>query len=249
MSDPRWSLQDRVVIVTGASSGLGEATARECARLGANLVLTARRADRLATLVDELGARALAVPTDVADPAQCQSLVDQAVAEFGAVHGLVNNAGIGAAGPATRELPAQFRDVLDVNLAGAYWALQAFGRAAGPGSSAVNVASVLGLRPFAVPQAAYAASKAGLLGLTRDLAMQWGSRKGIRVNAVAPGLIPTDMSAEYPEATRESVRAATALGRLGTPEELACAVAFLLTDAASYITGATLAVDGGLTFH
>jgi NAD(P)-dependent dehydrogenase (short-subunit alcohol dehydrogenase family) len=251
MSDP-WSLKGKVVVVTGASSGLGEATALECARLGADLVLAARRADRLDALVhvvSDLGAQALAVPTDVSVHGQCQELFDRATARFGVLHGLVNNAGVGTAVPATREQPSEFLRVLELNLAGAYWVLQAFGRLAPPGSAVVNVSSVLGLRPFPVPQAAYAASKAGLLGLTRDLAQQWGVRKGIRVNAVAPGLVPTDMSNEYPEETREAIRASTALGRLGKPEEVGRAVAFLLTDAASYVTGATLVVDGGLTFH
>ena len=251
MTDP-WSLAGKAIIVTGASSGLGEATALECARLGANIVLAARRADRLAVLagtIEGLGVKALAVPTDVSDQPQCQALVDAAAAAFGAVHGLVNNAGVGTAVPATREQPEEFTRVIDLNLSGAYWVLQAFAKVAPHGSSAVNVASVLGLRPFQVPQAAYASSKAGLLGLTRDLAQQWGVRKGIRVNAIAPGLIPTDMSSEYSAETTEAVRQSTALGRLGTPEELARAVAFLLTDASSYITGATLVVDGGLTYH
>jgi NAD(P)-dependent dehydrogenase (short-subunit alcohol dehydrogenase family) len=249
--DP-WALTGRVVIVTGASSGLGLATAREASARGAHVVLAARRLDRLETLVQEFegqGRRALAVRTDVAQQPDCQALVDAAIEEFGSVHGLVNNAGIGTAGAATREAPEEFRRVLDLNLSGAYWMLQAFGRVAPHGASAVNVSSVLGLQPFPVPQAAYASSKAGLLGMTRDLAMQWGTRKGIRVNAVAPGLIPTDMSSEYSSEVTELIADRTALGRLGSAEELARCVVFLLSDAASYVTGATLVVDGGLTFH
>ena len=249
MDEQAWTLKNKTVIVTGASSGLGEATAREVSRLGARVVLAARRVERLERLAAELAGECLVVPTDVADQAQCVALVDAAQAHFGAVHGLVNNAGVGTAVPATQELPADFKRVLGLNLAGAYWVLQAFGRTADPGASAVNVSSIIGLQPLPVPQAAYAASKAGLLGLTRDLAQQWGARRGIRVNAVAPGLIPTEMSDEYAAEIRDLVVKRSALGRLGTAQELASAVAFLLTDAASYITGVTLAVDGGFTYN
>ncbi|MCW2620728.1 MAG: 3-oxoacyl-[acyl-carrier-protein] reductase [Frankiales bacterium] len=246
------SLAGRVVIVTGASSGIGAATARAAAAAGADLVLGARRVDRLeetAQAVRDLGRRVLAVPTDVTQVDQCQGLVQAAVTEFGAVHGLVNNAGLGTAVPATRETPEQFRSVIDVNLYGSYWTAQAFAQVAPPGSAIVNIASVLGLAPFDMPQAAYVASKAAVLGLTRDLANQWGSRKGIRVNAVAPGLIPTEMADEYPPRVHEQIAARTALRRLGDVDELAPAVVFLLSPAASYITGITLAVDGGLSYH
>lgn len=246
------SLTDRVVIVTGSSSGIGAATAKVVAAAGADVVLAARRVDKLEETAEACrasGVRVLAVPTDVSDPAQCTALVERAVAELGGVHGLVNNAGFGWGMPATHETPEQWRTVLEVNLDGAYWCAQAFGRVAKSGSAIVNVASVLGLAPFRMPQAAYAASKAGMLGMTRDLAMQWGARKGIRVNAIAPGLIPTEMSDEYPPEVHEDIRGRTALGRLGDPDELATAIAFMLSPAASYITGTTLVVDGGLTFH
>lgn len=246
------SLDGRVVIVTGSSSGIGAATAKVCAAAGADVVLAARRVDKLeetAAAIRALGRRVLAVPTDVSDAEQCTALVAAALEEFGGVHGLVNNAGFGWGMPATRETPQQFQAVLDVNLNGAYWCAQAFGRVAKPGSSIVNVSSVLGISPFRMPQAAYAASKAGLNGLTRDLAMQWGVRKGIRVNAIAPGLIPTEMSDEYPPEVHTDIQSRTALGRLGLPEELAGPIVFMLSDAASYITGTTLVVDGGLTFH
>ncbi|MEZ5193797.1 MAG: SDR family oxidoreductase [Nocardioides sp.] len=183
-------LDDKVVVVTGASSGLGVAFAQAFAEAGADVVLGARRADRLAetaALVEAAGRRAVTLPTDVTDPAQCQALVDLAVAELGRVDVLVNNAGVGTAVPATKETPEQFRQVIDVNLNGCYWMAQACGRVMAPGSSIVNISSVLGLTTAGLPQAAYSASKAGLIGLTRDLAQQWTGRRGIRANALAPG--------------------------------------------------------------
>ena len=166
--------------------------ARTLAEAGADVALGARRVDRLAdTQRARRGRRppALAVQTDVASPESCQALVDATMAEFGRVDVLVNNAGIGTAVPATRETPEQFRQVIDVNLNGCYWMAQACGRVMQPGSSIVNISSILGLTTAGLPQAAYAASKAGLIGLTRDLAQQWTGRKGIRVNALAPGLL------------------------------------------------------------
>ncbi len=190
-------LDGRIAIVTGASSGLGVAFARGLAEAGADLVLCARRADRLGetkAMVEALGRRALTVPTDVADPAACQASVDAAMAEYGHVDVLVNNAGVGTAVPATKETPEQFRGVIDVNLNGCYWMAQACGRVMRPGSSIINISSILGLTTARLPQAAYSASKAGLIGLTRDLAQQWTGRKGIRVNAVAPGFFVSEMT-------------------------------------------------------
>ena len=124
--------------------------------------------------------------------------------EFGRVDILVNNAGIGTAMPATREAPEDFRKVIDVNLNGCYWMAQACGRVMQPGSSIINISSVLGITTAGLPQAAYAASKAGLIGLTRDLAQQWTGRKGIRVNAVAPGFFASEMTEQYPPGYLES---------------------------------------------
>src|SRR5919107_924030 len=161
----RFRLDDKVVVVTGASSGLGVAFAQA----GADVVLGARRVERLADtgqLVEAAGRRYAAVQTDVADPDQCTALVARAVEEFGRVDVLINNAGLGTAYPATRETTEQFRQVIDVNLNGAYWCAQAFGRAAKNGGAIVNISSVIGLRPGSIPQAAYPASKAGLIGMT-----------------------------------------------------------------------------------
>jgi NAD(P)-dependent dehydrogenase (short-subunit alcohol dehydrogenase family) len=243
-------LDGRVAVVTGASSGLGAVFARALAEAGADVALGARRIDRLADTrqaVEKAGRRAIAVRTDVAVPEDCQALVDAAMAEFGRVDILVNNAGVGTAAPATRETPDQFRQVIDVNLNGCYWMAQAAGRVMQPGSSIVNISSVLGLTTAGLPQAAYAASKAGLIGLTRDLAQQWTGRKGIRVNAIAPGFFESEMTEQYPPGYLDAQQARIPAGRKGDPRELAATVVFLASAAAGYITGQTLPVDGGMT--
>jgi NAD(P)-dependent dehydrogenase (short-subunit alcohol dehydrogenase family) len=245
-----FSLDGKVAIVTGASSGLGVAFAQGLAEAGADVALGARRVERLgdtARLVEGAGRRAISVGTDVSSPEACQALVDAAMEEFGRVDVLVNNAGIGTAVPATRETPEQFRAVIDVNLNGCYWMAQACGRVMGPGSSIINISSVLGLTTAALPQAAYAASKAGLIGLTRDLAQQWTGRKGIRVNAIAPGFFESEMTDQYPEGYLESQGPRILSGRKGDPRELAATAVFLASPAGGYITGQTLAVDGGMT--
>ncbi len=243
-------LDQKVAVVTGASSGLGVEFARALAEAGADVVLGARRVDRLAEtedLVRSLGRRAVSVGTDVADPAQCRRLVDTAMRQLGRVDVLVNNAGIGTAVPATIEEPDQFRQVIEVNLNGCYWMAQACGRVMRRGSSIVNISSVLGLTTAGLPQAAYSASKAGLIGLTRDLAQQWTGRKGIRVNALAPGFFATEMTEQYPDGYLDRTLARTPMGRQGDPAELSAALVFLASDAGGYVTGQTLAVDGGVT--
>ncbi|MER6112466.1 SDR family NAD(P)-dependent oxidoreductase [Streptomyces hirsutus] len=249
----QFSLTGRVAVVTGASSGLGAGFARALAAAGADVVLAARRVDRLhdiAREVEKYGVRALPVRCDVVSPDDCAAVVDRAVAELGAVDVLVNNAGVGTAVPALRETPEEFRSVVDVNLMGAYWMAQSCARVMRPGSSIINVASALALvKPFA-PQAAYVASKAGLVGLTRDLAQQWSGRKGIRVNAIAPGYFATDMTEAAPRAAlTEFLEHSTPLKRMGKPHELDGAVVFLAGDASTYVTGITLPVDGGMSGH
>jgi NAD(P)-dependent dehydrogenase (short-subunit alcohol dehydrogenase family) len=242
-------LDGKVAIVTGASSGLGAVFARALAQAGADVVLGARRAERLAdtvAAVEALGRRALAVRTDVSVPEDCSALVEAGMAEFGAVDVLVNNAGIGTAVPATRETPEQFRQVIDVNLNGCYWMAQACARVMQPGSSIVNISSVLGLTTAGLPQAAYAASKAGLIGLTRDLAQQWTGRRGIRVNARAPGFFSSEMSDSYAGGDLDSQLPRVLAGRMGDPMELAAARVFVGREAGGYVTGTTLPVEGGL---
>ncbi|AVM01385.1 short-chain dehydrogenase [Gordonia iterans] len=242
-------LDGRVAVVTGASSGLGVGFAKALAEAGADVVLAARRADRLAETAEavrERGRRALAVACDVTDPDACTAVVEAALTEFGKVDVLVNNAGIGTSVPATRETPDEFRRVIDVNLNGTYFMAQACGRVMQPGSSIVNIASILGLTSVLMPQAAYSASKSAVIGLTRDLAQQWTPRKGVRVNALAPGYFESEMTAEFADGVLDEYAVPrTLFGRLGKAGELDPALIFLASDASSYLTGVTLPVDGG----
>ncbi len=245
----RFRLDGKVAVVTGASSGLGVVFAKALAEAGADLILGARREERLTAtgkLVEAAGRKYFAKKTDVTKPEDCDALIAFAVEKFGRVDILINNAGIASAIPAVKESPDQFREVIETNLLGSYWMAQAFARANTEGGAIVNVASILGIKPQGLPQAAYVSSKAGLIGLTKDLATQWSSRKKIRVNALAPGLFPSEMGDSLPPESIEFIKKVTPLGRLGDPEELAATLVWLVSDAASYITGITVPVDGGL---
>jgi NAD(P)-dependent dehydrogenase (short-subunit alcohol dehydrogenase family) len=243
-------LDGKVAVVTGASSGLGVAFARGLAEAGADVVLGARRADRLEetrVMITSLGRRAVAVPTDVTNPEDCERLVAAAVSELGGVDILVNNAGIGTAVPSVKETREQWLSVVDINLNGSYWMAQSFARAATRGGSIVNIGSILGITTAGLPQAAYASTKAAVMGLTRDLASQWTVRKGIRVNCIAPGFFATQMTEQYPDGYLEATAARVVSGRFGDPAELAATLVWLVSDAGGYVTGQTLAVDGGVT--
>jgi NAD(P)-dependent dehydrogenase (short-subunit alcohol dehydrogenase family) len=246
----RFRLDGKVAIVTGSSSGLGVAFAKALAEAGADIGMGARRVERLGTTsrtVEEIGREALTGPLDVSDPASCESFVLSVLQRFGRVDILVNNAGVGSAIPAVRETSAEFRAVIDTNLSGAYWMAQSCARVMQPGSSIINIGSVLGLTTAGLPQAAYSASKAGLIGLTRDLAQQWTGRRGIRVNLIAPGYFPSEMTDEYPpDYLKDLVSRRVPMGRLGDPEELADAVVYLAGNGSSFVTGVVLPVDGGI---
>ncbi|MDA0174517.1 glucose 1-dehydrogenase [Solirubrobacter taibaiensis] len=245
----RFRLDGKVAVITGASSGLGAAFATGLAEAGADIAICARRAEKLEETkrkVEALGRRCVAVTADVAKPEDCTRVVEETVSALGKVDVLVNNAGLGTAYPATREPPEEFRRVIDVNLNGSYWMAQACGRVMQPGSSIVNIGSVLGFTTAGLPQAAYASSKAAIIGLTRDLAVQWTGRKGIRVNALAPGFFPTEMTEQYPEGYLEGQQERLPMGRPGEAEELTAALLFLASDASSYVTGIVVPVDGGM---
>ena len=242
-------LDDKVAIVTGASSGLGVAFAEGLAEAGADVVICARREDRLAAtkaLVEGHGRRCVALKADVVAVDDCNRVVETAMRELGRVDVLVNNAGVGTAAPATREKPEDFKRVIDVNLLGSYWMAQACGRVMEPGSSIVNIGSVLGSTSAHLPQAAYASSKAAIIGLTRDLAQQWTGRKGIRVNALAPGFFESEMTDQYPDGYLDQMMWRVPSGRKGEARELTAALVFLASAASSYVTGVVLPVDGGM---
>jgi NAD(P)-dependent dehydrogenase (short-subunit alcohol dehydrogenase family) len=193
------------------------------------------------------------VRTDVTVVEDCQALVDAAMDAFGRVDILVNNAGHGGEyHPATEDPPDHFRWMVDLNLMGSYWMAQAAGRVMRPGSSVINISSVMALTTAKMPAAAYSSAKAAILGLTRDLAAQWGPDKGIRVNAIGPGTIRTNSNRDrldIPGAVEAESRRVP-LGRLGRPEDnAAMAVALLSERFAGYVTGTTVVVDGGLALH
>jgi NAD(P)-dependent dehydrogenase (short-subunit alcohol dehydrogenase family) len=245
-----FSLDGRVAVVTGASSGLGVAFATGLAEAGADIAICARRVERLEQTkeqVESLGRRCIAVPADVADPDACTRVIEETVAQLGKADILINNAGIGTAVPATRETPEQFRQVIDINLNGSYFMAQAFARAIGEdGGAIINIGSVLGSTTAGLPQAAYAASKAAIIGLTRDLAQQWTSRKKIRVNALAPGFFESEMTDQYPEGYLDQMMWRVPMQRKGDARELVAAAIFLASGAGAYVTGVTLPVDGGM---
>lgn len=244
-------LDGRTAIVTGASAGLGARFARVLHAAGANVVVAARRTDRLEELAANLDG-ALPVACDVGDDDDCERLVATATEQFGAVDILVNNAGKGgAAGPAEHEDRTTFRETLDVNLVAPFVLSQLAGRQMlerGRGSI-INVSSVLGLVSAGqIPFGAYATSKGGLVQLTRELAGQW-ARRGVRVNCLAPGWFESEMTAPMfeDESSANWIRRKSPMGRAGHEGELDGALLFLASDASSYMTGQVLAVDGGWT--
>jgi len=244
-------LDGKVAIVTGASAGLGARFAEVLSGAGARTVLVARRADRIEALAERLG-ESIAVPADLADPASAQRVVDAAVAAFGGVDILVNNAGMTNIVKAVDEELEDFERLLTVNLTSAFSLARTAARVmidAG-GGCVVNVASIVGMVGIGqMPQASYAASKGGLVNLTRELGAQW-ARKGVRVNAIAPGFFESEMTEELFASERgvDWVAQRTPMGRGGVNGELDGALLFLCSDAASsYVTGHVLAVDGGWT--
>jgi len=243
------SLTGKIALVTGASQGIGRACALELAAQGATVALAARNVEKLAAVAAEIesaGGAAKTYALDVASEDSIKTTAKQVLADLGAVHILVNNAGITKDGLALRMKLADFDDVLRTNLTGAFLLTQAvissmmksrWGRV-------INITSVVG-ETGAAGQANYAASKAGLIGLTKSLAREFASRS-ITVNAIAPGFIQTAMTDELTEAQKTAILAQIPLARYGADADIASAVAFLASDSAGYITGHTLDVNGGM---
>ncbi len=243
------SIAEQVALVTGASRGIGRAIALEIGRQGARVLVNYQRnaaaAEEVVAQIAASGGEGLAFQADVAEPGAAQAMVDACLERWGRLDMLVNNAGITADTPALRMKEAQWRAVIDTNLTGVFLCCQAalapmrvrrYGRI-------VNMGSLAGLAGN-VGQINYAAAKAGLVGLTRSLAREV-AREGITANVVAPGYIETEMLGTVPPALRSWALDSIAIGRFGTAEEVAAGVLFLLSPAASYITGHVLTMDGG----
>ena len=245
-----FDLSGRVAVVTGASSGIGARFARVLDALGATVVVSARRTDRIDALAAELSGGD-AIPCDVAEPGASAAQVTATVDRHGRVDVVVANAGITEVRPALQEARERFAEVVAVDLVAPFELAQAAAadmRTRGEGSI-VHVASAAAFSSTALlPQASYVAAKAGLVGLTRELALQW-ARYGIRVNALCPGMFPSEMTALLvdDEAIRAPFEAELPLRRIGRSDELDAALAFLATPASSYMTGQVLVVDGGAT--
>lgn len=238
-------LAGRRILLTGAASGIGEATARACGREGAELALLDIDADGLARVAGDLGATPIVV--DLRDAAALPAAVDRAAGALGGLDGVVNCAGVNVTGPLAQLTVDDWNRALEVNLTGPFVICQAAVRHLQPGAAIVNVSSGVGLRPDSPNVTPYAASKGGLIALTRALAAELAPH--IRANVVAPGLTRTPMTAHMLVGDPPPAAARYALQRAADPAEIAAAILFLLSDEASFITGVVLAADGGRTFH
>ena len=243
-------LSGKSAVVTGGSRGIGKAIALRLARQGADVSFSyrgnAEAANATVAEIETVGRRAAAVQGDVTQPDAAEALVKAAIDAHGKVDILVNNAGITRDDLIMRMKPEDWRDVLETNLFGAFWTLKAVTRPMLKARSGriINITSVSG-QAGQMGQANYSSAKAGLIGLTKAAARELASR-GITVNAVAPGFVLTELTQDLNDDLKGQITERTPLGRFGTPEEIAYAVAFLASDEAAYITGQVLAVDGGL---
>jgi len=239
----------KVVLITGGARGIGRSITKRFHELGATVAIVGRNLDAAQTFAQELsgkGSPAKAYACDVSDGKAVEALVEQIVKDLGKLDVLVNNAGITQDGLLMRMTDEAWDKVLETNLTGAFRLVRAVSRPMLKARSGaiVNIASVVGLIGNA-GQANYTAAKAGLIGLTKSAAKEFGPR-GVRVNAVAPGLIETDMTANLNEEQKKALTGGLPMGRIGKPEDVAGAVCFLASDESSYITGQVLSVDGGM---
>ncbi len=240
----------KTVLITGASRGIGKAIALAFGREGANVIVNYRKnqaeADGVVKQIESDGGHAIAIAADVSDFDACEGLVGEAEKAFGAIDILINNSGITRDQLFIRMKPEEFNDVIDVNLRGAFNMIKhvARGMLKRRDGRIITMASVVGLIGNA-GQANYAASKAGVIGMTKSLAKEFG-KKNVTVNAIAPGFIETDMTADLPESIRETYMSQIPLGRLGTAEDVAHAVLFLAHPNAGYISGQVIGVNGGM---
>ena len=243
-----FDLNDKVVIVTGASQGIGRTMATVFAESGANVICVARSEDKIKELSSEIenkGGRAIPIACDIGDGDAFSNTIKSVVDQFGKLDILINNAGITRDALLMRMNESQWDEVIQTNLKGAFFGMKAairpmiknkFGRI-------INITSIVGLTGNP-GQANYAASKAGLIGMTQSIAKEVGSR-GITVNCIAPGWIDTEMTEELPENSKRDLLDRIPIGKIGKPENIAHAAVFLASDEASYITGQTITVDGG----
>ena len=245
-------LEGKCALVTGASRGIGAAIALRLAAEGASVAVnyagSRDAALQVAAAIEDAGGRAVTLQADVSDPAAATALVEAALFELGALDIVVNNAGITRDGLLVRMSDEDWAAVIATNLTGVFSVTRAVGKVMmkARSGSIINISSVVGIAGNA-GQANYSAAKAGVIGLTKSVARELAPR-GVRCNAVAPGFIETDMTAALTAAQRDAILGEIALGRLGSVEDVASAVAFLASDDASYVTGQVLAVDGGMTF-
>ena len=243
-----FDLNDKVVIITGASQGIGRTMATVFAESGANVICVARSEDKIKELSSEIenkGGRAIPIACDIGDGVAFSNTIKSVVDQFGKLDILINNAGITRDALLMRMNESQWDEVIQTNLKGAFFGMKAairpmiknkFGRI-------INITSIVGLTGNP-GQANYAASKAGLIGMTQSIAKEVGSR-GITVNCIAPGWIDTEMTEELPENSKRDLLDRIPIGKIGKPENIAHAAVFLASDEASYITGQTITVDGG----
>lgn len=240
----------KTAIVTGASRGIGRATAVRLAKMGMDIVFTYNSGSEAAretkALCEAEGAKVLAVCADVSKSENCEKLVEQTLEVFGHVDVLVNNAGITRDSLIIRMTDEQFDQVIDTNLKGAFYMMRAVSKQMMKQRCGriINISSVVGVMGNA-GQVNYAASKAGVIGMTKSLARELASRK-VTVNAVAPGMIATDMTAVMSDKAKEAMKAAIPMGEMGRPEDIAGMVAFLAGEESRYITGQVICVDGGM---